>query len=70
MTALFWPDKGQSKARAELRRTLSVLNRELGSDGILADRETAQLNHTVLRPTRSRILVAVERARPSATSSI
>jgi DNA-binding SARP family transcriptional activator len=43
LAALLWPEYDQSSARAELRRTLSVLNRELGG-GILADRETAQLN--------------------------
>ena len=44
LATLLWPEHDQSSARAELRRTLSVLNRELGGDGILADRETAQLN--------------------------
>ncbi|MFN2285572.1 MAG: ATP-binding protein, partial [Anaerolineae bacterium] len=44
LATLLWPEHDPSSARADLRRTLSVLNRELGGDGILADRETAQLN--------------------------
>ncbi|MGC9394775.1 MAG: AAA family ATPase [Anaerolineae bacterium] len=44
LATLLWPEYDPSSARADLRRTLSVLNRELGGDGVLADRETAQLN--------------------------
>ena len=44
LATLLWPELDASRARADLRRTLSVLKRELGGDGILADRETARLN--------------------------
>ena len=41
LATLFWPDHDQSSARADLRRTLSVLTRTLGDEWIAADRETA-----------------------------
>ena len=44
LAALFWPTFDQSGARAELRRTLSVINRTLGEGWLTADRETAGLN--------------------------
>src|SRR5262245_34643194 len=34
LAALFWPDNSQQEARADLRRTLSLLNKTLG-DGWL-----------------------------------
>lgn len=41
LATLFWPDYDQSSARADLRRTLSVLTRTLGQDWLAVDRETA-----------------------------
>ena len=43
LAALLWPECDQSSARASLRRTLSSLNRALGSGWLNADRETACL---------------------------
>ena len=43
LATLLWPQNDQSSARAELRRTLSVLNRTLGDGWLVADRETARL---------------------------
>ena len=40
LATLLWPDLDQSAARAELRRTLSLLHRALGSEWFVADRET------------------------------
>jgi predicted ATPase/DNA-binding SARP family transcriptional activator len=44
LAALLWPEYDQSSARADLRRTLSLLNRTLGEDCLTIDRETAGLN--------------------------
>jgi predicted ATPase/DNA-binding SARP family transcriptional activator len=44
LATLLWPEYDQSRARTDLRRTLSVLNRTLGEEWIIADRETAGLN--------------------------
>jgi predicted ATPase/DNA-binding SARP family transcriptional activator len=44
LATLLWPEYDQSRARAALRRTLSVLNRTLGQEWIAADRETVGLN--------------------------
>jgi predicted ATPase/DNA-binding SARP family transcriptional activator len=44
LAALFWPENDHSSARAELRRTLSVLNRILGEGWLVTDRETVSLN--------------------------
>ena len=43
LATLLWPENDQSSARAELRRTLSVLNRTLGDGWLATDRETARL---------------------------
>ena len=40
LATLFWPEYDQSSARADLRRTLSVLTRALGKEWVTADRET------------------------------
>lgn len=42
LATLLWPDLDQSAARAELRRTLSLLHRALGSEWFTADRETVE----------------------------
>ncbi|MFQ5407304.1 MAG: AAA family ATPase, partial [Anaerolineales bacterium] len=44
LAAVFWPNLDQSRARAALRRTLTPLNKALGSDALLATRETIALN--------------------------
>jgi predicted ATPase/DNA-binding SARP family transcriptional activator len=44
LATLLWPEYDQSRARADLRRTLSLLNRMLGDEWIAADRETAGLD--------------------------
>jgi DNA-binding SARP family transcriptional activator len=38
LATFLWPEYDQSRARADLRRTLSVLNRTLGQEWIAADR--------------------------------
>ncbi len=43
LAALLWPEQDTSRARAYLRRILSLVNRALGGEGILADREIAGL---------------------------
>ncbi len=43
LATLFWPELDQSRARAALRRTLSVLNIALAGDWLAADRETVEL---------------------------
>ncbi|MFQ5593539.1 MAG: tetratricopeptide repeat protein [Anaerolineae bacterium] len=44
LATLLWPEADQSRARAALRRDLSVLNKALGEGGLAVDRETAGLN--------------------------
>jgi predicted ATPase/DNA-binding SARP family transcriptional activator len=44
LATLLWPECDHSRARAELRRTLSVLRTTLGGDWFAADRETIGLN--------------------------
>jgi len=44
LATLLWPEYDQSRARADLRRTLSVLNRTLGEEWLTVDRETTSLN--------------------------
>ena len=41
---LLWPEYDQRRARADLRRTLSVLNKALPGDLLLAEREIVSLN--------------------------
>jgi ABC-type oligopeptide transport system substrate-binding subunit/tetratricopeptide (TPR) repeat protein len=43
LAALLWPENDASNARAEVRRTLWQLNRDLGAGWLVADRETAGL---------------------------
>jgi DNA-binding SARP family transcriptional activator len=40
---LLWPDSSQSSARAGLRRDLSILNKALGGEWLIIDRETVGL---------------------------
>ncbi|MBV7337828.1 hypothetical protein KFU94_58300 [Chloroflexi bacterium TSY] len=40
LAALFWPEYDQTRARTDLRRMLSVLNRALGEGWFETDRET------------------------------
>ncbi len=44
LAALFWPDSEQSRARGALRRTLSVLNTNLGNQWLDTHRDTIALN--------------------------
>jgi len=44
LAALFWPEDNQSKARGNLRRALSRLNKALGADQLEIDRECAGLH--------------------------
>jgi DNA-binding SARP family transcriptional activator len=44
LATLPWPEHDQSSARAEVRRTLSQLNRILGHGWLAADSETAGLD--------------------------
>jgi predicted ATPase/DNA-binding SARP family transcriptional activator len=43
LATLLWPNSSQSSARSGLRRDLSILNRALGGEGLVVDRETAAL---------------------------
>jgi len=43
LAALFWPNHGQSRARANLRRSLYDLNQNLSKGLIVAERETVSL---------------------------
>ena len=44
LATLFWPNDGQSKARGNLRRALSRINRALGEGTLVGDREHAGLH--------------------------
>jgi DNA-binding SARP family transcriptional activator len=44
LAALLWPDYDQTRARATLRRTLSVLGKALGGEWLDAGRETVSLS--------------------------
>jgi len=44
LAAFLWPAYDQSSARAELRRMLSSLNRTIGHERLIVDRETAALD--------------------------
>jgi len=43
LATLLWPNSSQSSARSGLRRDLSILNRALGGEVLVVDRETAGL---------------------------
>ncbi len=43
LAALLWPDYGQTRARAALRRTLSALNAALGGGALVIDRDNLAL---------------------------
>ena len=45
LAALLWPEYDQSRARADLRRMLSLLNKILGKGILVTDRETVGLHH-------------------------
>jgi len=45
LATLLWPDHDPERARANLRRDLSYLKRQLGDNLITADREQIALNH-------------------------
>ena len=45
LATLFWPDHDQSRARANLRRELSRLNKFLGTAQLRIDREQVSLNY-------------------------
>src|SRR5688500_17955650 len=49
---LLWPDSSQSSARAGLRRDLSILNKALGEEWLMIDREDKTLYGHV--PSRCR----------------
>jgi predicted ATPase/DNA-binding SARP family transcriptional activator len=44
LAALFWGDSSHTAARNSLRNALALLNKRLGHDLILADRQTVELN--------------------------
>jgi len=44
LSALFWPDYEQSKAYSNLRHTLWEIQRSIGGDWLVTDRETVNLN--------------------------
>ena len=45
LATLLWPEYDQTRARAALRRTLSALNKALGSGWVEVQRESLGLNH-------------------------
>ncbi|MGH2524005.1 MAG: AAA family ATPase, partial [Anaerolineales bacterium] len=45
LAALFWPDVDEARAHAALRRTLSALNKALGGQHLLIEREALGLEH-------------------------
>ena len=44
LATLFWPESDQSSARANLRRTLYIINKSLGQETLLTGKETVYLN--------------------------
>src|SRR4051794_31639910 len=44
IAGLLWPDYSQANARAALRRTLSTLNKALGSEHLVIERESLGLD--------------------------
>ena len=44
LATLFWPESDQSSARANLRRTLYVINKDLGEEIVSSDKEIIFLN--------------------------
>lgn len=44
LAALFWGDSSDTEARNSLRNSLALLNKQLGPDLILADRQTVEIN--------------------------
>jgi ABC-type oligopeptide transport system substrate-binding subunit/DNA-binding SARP family transcriptional activator len=44
LAAFLWPEYDQSSARAELRRMLSSLNRSIGHERLIVDRDTAAMD--------------------------
>ena len=44
LAAFLWPEYNQSSARAELRRMLSSLNRTIGHERLIVDRDMAALD--------------------------
>ena len=44
LSAIFWPEYDQRRARADLSRTLSALNKLLGKRNIIADRDMISVN--------------------------
>src|ERR687892_1556503 len=44
IAGLLWPEYGQERARAALRRTLSALRTALGGGGVVADRNVVKLD--------------------------
>ena len=45
LITLLWPDLAPSRARAVLRRNLSMLKKALGGEWLLVERETLGLEH-------------------------
>ncbi|HRW03919.1 MAG TPA: BTAD domain-containing putative transcriptional regulator, partial [Caldilineaceae bacterium] len=45
LTAFFWPEHDEQRARADLRRTLHVINRALGADWLVTEEDDVQLRH-------------------------
>ena len=48
LATLFWPEYDSRRGRANLSRTLSVLNKALGPGCLLADRDTLELTPEIL----------------------
>lgn len=45
LAALFWPEENQQHARADLRRTLSLLHHTFGADRLLVDHDAVRFVH-------------------------
>ena len=68
LAALFWPEYGQERASANLRRALASLRSALGGEAIRSDRDTVELacDRIVDRETFARLLAEVRKHRHDA----
>ena len=47
LATMFWPDKGQSKARANLRRTLYQIKKTVGVEAVAAEADSLSLSSEI-----------------------
>jgi predicted ATPase/DNA-binding SARP family transcriptional activator len=68
LSTLLWSEYDQSRARADLRRTLSLLNRRLGERWIVTDRETAGLRQAQPESSENVLWLDVSQFRQNLTA--